>query len=302
METTSAGIFLSYRREDTPYLAGWLADRLCSRFGDGAVFRDVASIPYGTDFAEAISEALAGCQVLLVVIGPKWLDDQNNRRIRDAEDYVRLEIEAGLKGGVRVIPVLVDGAKMPRSQDLPGSLAKLTTRRAVELSYGDFDQGVELLLGHLEKVIQSSPGGNDPPTIPGPIHPKPPHGASRPRKGGLPKPNQRTPRIWKRVVLPILGVLAVSGVVLLLVLPRVAPHSPTNDFIARYWWGATATVTGERYNVRQLPNGNIVGEARRGKTVAISCTEGDWSRLAIPWPGSYIHTPALRMESGVPRC
>ena len=119
-----AGIFICYRREDTAYPAGWLFDRLVGHFGEGQVFKDVDSIRLGDDFEAEIAAAVGSCAVLLAVIGTRWLTvaDEEGRRLNDPADFVRLEIETALTRGVRVIPVLVDGARMPRTAELPASL------------------------------------------------------------------------------------------------------------------------------------------------------------------------------------
>src|SRR5690349_10570277 len=110
------GIFVSYRRQDSSHLAGRLYDRLADRFGEDQVFMDVDTIEPGVDFAEEITRAVSACKVLLAVIGPNWLaatDERGCRRLDDPDDFVRLEIEAALARGVRVIPILADDAVMP---------------------------------------------------------------------------------------------------------------------------------------------------------------------------------------------
>ena len=112
----SSGVFISYRRQDAAYPAGWLFDRLTGHLGEGHVFKDVDSIRLGDDFVDKITAAVGTCAVLLAVIGPRWLTasgEEGGRRLDDPADFVRLEIEAALTRGVRVIPVLVDGARMP---------------------------------------------------------------------------------------------------------------------------------------------------------------------------------------------
>ena len=92
-------IFISYRREDTPGYAGRLCDRLQQDFGRDNVFIDVDTLQPGDDFVEAISERLVGCDLMLVVIGPRWLtsvDSQGRPRLEDDSDYVRLEIQTAL--------------------------------------------------------------------------------------------------------------------------------------------------------------------------------------------------------------
>jgi TIR domain len=149
-------IFISYRREETAYPAAWLYDRLADRFGGGQVFKDVDSIELGDDFVEVITTAVGSCDVLLAVIGPRWLDatdEDGRRRLDDPDDFVRLEIEAALARNVRVIPILVDGARMPRATDLPPSLVRLVRRQALELSPNRFELDTSRLLSVLEKTL-----------------------------------------------------------------------------------------------------------------------------------------------------
>ncbi len=135
-------IFVSYRRDDAAFPASWLFERLANRFGESQVFKDISSIQLGDDFIEEIAAAVGSCAVLLAVIGDRWLtitDSDGRRRIDDPEDLVRLEIETALKRNVRVIPVLVGGAQMPRQGQLPDTLASLARRQALELNPGRFD-------------------------------------------------------------------------------------------------------------------------------------------------------------------
>jgi hypothetical protein len=152
----SGRIFMSYRREETAYPAGWLFDRLADRFGPGQVFKDVDSIELGDDFVEVITAAVGSCDVLLALIGDAWLtitDAHGRRRLDDPDDFVRLEIEAALTRKVRVIPILVDGARMPRADELPDSLAGLVRRQALELSPARFDFDTGRLLKVLDRTL-----------------------------------------------------------------------------------------------------------------------------------------------------
>jgi hypothetical protein len=150
------GIFISYRREETAYPAGWLYDRLVDHFGGGQVFKDVDSIELGDDFVEVITTAVGSCDVLLALIGDRWLtilDEDGRRRLDDPADFVRVEIEAALTRNVRVVPILVDGARMPRAAELPPSLAKLVRRQALELSPARFDFDTSRLLRVLDRTL-----------------------------------------------------------------------------------------------------------------------------------------------------
>src|SRR4051812_14047048 len=111
------GIFISYRRKDSQSAAGRLADSLEQRIPDATIFRDVETIEAGADFVATIASALESCDVLLAVVGPRWLDvtdADGHRRLDDPQDYTRVELATALKRpDVRVVPVLVDGAIMP---------------------------------------------------------------------------------------------------------------------------------------------------------------------------------------------
>ena len=158
MRFPGGGIFISHRRADATYPTGWLFDRLANHFGHGRIFRDLESIPPGDDFAAAIGEALETCAVLLVVIGPRWLEAAGpaGRRLDDPDDFVRLEIEAALARQVRIIPVLVDGARMPEAGQLPPSLAPLARRQAVGLSPDRFTSDADRLLTALDAVLSDN--------------------------------------------------------------------------------------------------------------------------------------------------
>jgi hypothetical protein len=149
-------IFISYRREETAYPAGWLFAQLAEHFGASQVFKDVDSIQLGDDFVEVITRAIGSCDVLLALIGDEWLtvaDEHGRRRLDDPDDFVRLEIEAALTRNVRVIPILVDGARMPRADELPDSLVKLVRRQALELSPARFDFDTGRLLKVLDRTL-----------------------------------------------------------------------------------------------------------------------------------------------------
>jgi hypothetical protein len=147
-------IFISYRREETAYPAGWLYDRLAGRYGDGQIFKDVDSIELGDDFVEVITSAVGNCDVLLAVVGDEC-------RIDDPNDFVRLEIEAALTRNVRVIPILVDGSRMPRAEEIPASLAGLVRRQALELSPNRFDFDTGRLLKVLDKSLAEVRAAHD---------------------------------------------------------------------------------------------------------------------------------------------
>jgi TIR domain len=154
--------FVCYRREDSSAYAGWLTAELGRQFGKQRVFRGVDS-GGGVDVRDQVGEVIDSCAVLLAVIGPRWLmvqDESGRRRIDHPDDLVALEIAAALKRDIRVIPVLVAGARMPREADLPVLLAGLAYRTAIELSDAGWERQVTGLLDDLKEVFESTAGTN----------------------------------------------------------------------------------------------------------------------------------------------
>ncbi len=143
-------IFISYRRDDSGYVADILADRIRATFGPDSVFMDVDAIPLGVDFREHINNALAQCDILLAIIGENWAAksaDGSKRRIDEPTDFVRMELETALARNIPVIPVLAGKATMPSAHDLPATLEPLSFRNATELRSGrELDHHVETLI------------------------------------------------------------------------------------------------------------------------------------------------------------
>ena len=145
------GIFINYRRDDSSGYAGRVYGALEAHFPHDLLFMDVDSIDPGLDFLEVIEQALAQCVVMLVIIGKDWVETRGQRRLEDPDDYVRLEIEHALARKIRVIPVLVKGATMPTSPNLPQSLVSLIRRNAVELSDTRWEYDTGKLVEALKK-------------------------------------------------------------------------------------------------------------------------------------------------------
>src|SRR5262249_8962597 len=149
-------IFINYRRDDSIGMAGRLHDRLAHTFGRDNVFLDVDHIPAGADFVTHLNNQVAECNVVLVIIGPNWLnakDETGERRLDNPEDFVTIEIVAALARDIRVIPVLVDGARMPKAKELPDSLKPLTRRQAIEVRHAHFGHDAEALVKRMREAL-----------------------------------------------------------------------------------------------------------------------------------------------------
>ena len=145
--------FISYRRSQNTWQARDIRRELARRYGDASVFMDTSSIEYGETFPDRIATAIRGCSVMLVLIGPHWLDPiAGTRRIDDPNDWVRREIEAGLqRQEAVVVPVLVDGAQAPADAEMPQSVKLLATRHAVTITGEDLTSDIDNLLSSVER-------------------------------------------------------------------------------------------------------------------------------------------------------
>lgn len=147
------GVFINYRREDSQDAVQRIYDQLTRTLGQRAIFRDLDTIQVGADFGEFIEAYIQHSSVMLVVIGRRWLKIRNAsgvRRLDAPDDYVRYEIESGLRNGVRMVPLLVDGATMPPQSSMPASIRSICSVNAAQLHSGarfesDMNQLVPLL-------------------------------------------------------------------------------------------------------------------------------------------------------------
>lgn len=156
-----AKIILSYRRADSDAIAGRIRDKLASHYGDNSVFMDIDSIPFGFDFREHVKTALLENDILIAVIGPKWIgsNSDNRTRINEETDPVRIEVETALQRDIPVVPVLVGGANMPSPTELPDGLKNLAFRNAAQIDAGrDFHQHMERLIRSMDRILELKAG------------------------------------------------------------------------------------------------------------------------------------------------
>jgi formylglycine-generating enzyme required for sulfatase activity len=161
-ENNMSNVFISYRREDAAGYAQAVFGQLERHLRREQIFMDVDTIEPGVDFVTRLEQAVGECEVLIALIGKRWKGERDNAppRIYDAHDFVRLELEAALSRGIRVIPVLVDDASMPSTEELPQSLQPLVRRNALQLSNTRFRFD-------LERVSQAAQKALIPASVPG---------------------------------------------------------------------------------------------------------------------------------------
>ena len=146
--------FISYRRSDSQAATGRLYDRLNAAY-PGRFFRDVSGIGVGVDFLKEIERAVGSSVALIAVIGPTWAsaEEAGQKRLANPEDFVRIEVATALQRGIRIIPVLVSGAAMPREDELPDVLRPLRRWNAVQLVEEYYEEGIERLIEALRPEL-----------------------------------------------------------------------------------------------------------------------------------------------------
>ena len=151
-------IIISYRRSDSDAIAGRIRDKLAAHYGNRSIFMDIDNIPFGADFREHIQNAIVQNDLLLAIIGPKWsgATKGSRSRLQEEMDLVRIEVETAMKAGIPVIPVLVNGAKMPKPEELPESLKDFSFKNAADVDTGrDFHQHMDRLVRSINKMLNT---------------------------------------------------------------------------------------------------------------------------------------------------
>lgn len=153
LRTSRKGIFICYRRDDAGAFAGWVHAHLAARFGPDRVFLDVVGIDPGEQFQQTIQTRIGGCGAALVLIGRNWLNVRNEHdqlRLQDPDDLVRFEIASALEKGLRIIPILVDGAKLPRRDQLHENIQPLLDFNGIDVQQTNFYQSLDSIIRKLQ--------------------------------------------------------------------------------------------------------------------------------------------------------
>jgi hypothetical protein len=169
-----SGIFISYRRADSRHAAGRLADELAAAFGERNIFRDIEAIDIGVNFETALERALGDCVVMLVLIGPHWLDARDaagNRRLEKEGDWTRQEVATALRRGIPVVPVLLEDTPLPKADQLPADLCELASRQQFSLSDARWRGDVQALVEKLARIKGLQRVGPDKRPVPPPPEP-----------------------------------------------------------------------------------------------------------------------------------
>ena len=151
-------IFISYRREDAAFETTAVHEKLATEFGPENVFLDVDNIPAGQDFRKIIRKSVQDCDVLIAVVGERWLGAaaaSGQRRLDMAADFVRIEIEAALDRDIPVIPLFVSRAAMPDADEMPPSLREFVFRNGLSVRPGkDFRHDIGELIRQIRLTCE----------------------------------------------------------------------------------------------------------------------------------------------------
>jgi uncharacterized membrane protein HdeD (DUF308 family) len=233
-------------------MVGRICDRLRDHYGRDSVMMDIDSIPYGLDFRKHIKETLKRCDVMLAVIGPGWaaLSNDGQSRLVDEADWVRIEIETALAKDIPVIPVLLNGAPMPKVRDLPETMQDLAFRQAAPLDLGrDFHAHMDRLIGVMDELLTISTAAK--PAAELRANALPTATAQAPRVGTTSKSKPpirdgeavgglktKTPHAATSPVKPVTS--SSQSSLARLFLPDVARREAQSATLARNWWMVAA--------------------------------------------------------------
>ena len=151
----SGGVFLNYRRSESGSFAGRIFDRLNMAYPD-QVFIDTEAIRVSEDFVEKIETEIRSCKVVLAVIGKDWADSLAQSR-ESGNDYVAMELAIAIEQDKPIIPILLDGTRMPAEESLPEELRLLARKNAIEMSHTRFERDIDELIHTLSFLLGKNP-------------------------------------------------------------------------------------------------------------------------------------------------
>jgi hypothetical protein len=146
-------VFISYRRADTGWVAWALYFKLADRFGAENVFLDTDTLRGGARWREETASGVRNAGVFIALIGPRWKTELDDRLRRGDDDVVQEEIDWALRSAaeVRIIPVVVDDARLPDSAQLPPALSEFPGRQFERLRQEQGGEDIERLLERLSR-------------------------------------------------------------------------------------------------------------------------------------------------------
>lgn len=147
-------VFINYRTVDARFGAAATFELLAGRFGRSRVFLDNQSMRPGAVYPERIRAALQSMRVLVVLIGPEWLaSSESVLLIQRDDDWVHREIRTALTRMVPIVPVLLDGARLPEPSVLPPDVRSLVHHQTAEVRHRTLGADVARLAERLGELV-----------------------------------------------------------------------------------------------------------------------------------------------------
>ena len=143
-------IFLSFRQHDSRVQAVRLYKDLRLRPGDEVIF-DFLFDP--VDWVGQLIETVRRSALILVLIGPKWLEILTERSAHGEtfSDAVHIELLAAFQHRVPLLAVLVEGASPPTPSSLPPEVSQLADMPSVRLRASSWQQDLDGIVEAIER-------------------------------------------------------------------------------------------------------------------------------------------------------
>lgn len=155
----SRKIFVNYRRSDNRDFVERIRDWFVMRYGRESVFMDFDTIPPFTRFDDFIRDKVRECDVLVAVIGPRWLELLRERAHKPDEDYVRIEIRLALEEGKPIAPIIIKNAAIPDPDDMPDDIRAMFDYNVAYLDSGrTFLDNIQHIMDAVERQLTEIEG------------------------------------------------------------------------------------------------------------------------------------------------
>ena len=147
-------IFINYRRNDTKIFATIIYEKILKHINNSNVFLDIDTIEPGENFINSIIKTIDKCQLMLSLIGPNWIkqDEKYGTNIKNPHDFVQLEIHEALKRNIKIIPILINDASMPKESDLPCELHSILKFSALSINEATLETDINSFIYQLLRI------------------------------------------------------------------------------------------------------------------------------------------------------
>jgi hypothetical protein len=116
-------IFICYRRgSGAEHAASRIASLIEGVCGAGSVFLDRRSLEIGAHWENTLLMGLTQSLVVIPLIGPDW----SPAKLHNPADWVRRELFEAFRQHKYILPLLLDGGRMPDERELPNDIIPLT--------------------------------------------------------------------------------------------------------------------------------------------------------------------------------